>query len=208
MNSQHETDVDPDPEREILLRAHREVQQILQARQEQTEVKLFLPLHYPFFDKNVQRVLLERHPTNCPKAGCYAGDAYLWAEQYAWIAYRDLAIRSHGGVAAQASFYFAYDLRWFEGNPFLVKLQHQVLHSDEFEKRTSFACLALPFSLDDVANLSGKQLNSFLDMRAVYDPARPTPFLSQRGRNFCTSSECGETVLTSARAEALARYSC
>lgn len=57
-----------------------------------------------------------------------------------------------------------------EGNPFLLELQRQVLHSDEFEKRHGFVCLALPFSLDDVVNLSGKQLNSFLDMRAVYDP--------------------------------------
>lgn len=57
-----------------------------------------------------------------------------------------------------------------EGNPFLIQLQHQVLHSDDFEKRCGFACQALPFSLDDVPNLSGKQLNSFLDMRSVFDP--------------------------------------
>lgn len=37
---------------------------------------------------------------------------------------------------------------------------------------------------------------------------RPTPFVSQRGRNLCTSSGCGETLLTSARAAALARFSC
>lgn len=57
-----------------------------------------------------------------------------------------------------------------EGNPFLLELQRQVLHSTEFERRCGFACLALPFSLDDVPNLAGKQLNSFLDLRAVHDP--------------------------------------
>lgn len=57
-----------------------------------------------------------------------------------------------------------------EGNPLLLALQRQVLHSDEFEKRCGFACQALPFSLDDVPNLSGKQLNSFLDLRPVFDP--------------------------------------
>lgn len=57
-----------------------------------------------------------------------------------------------------------------EGNSFLLELQKQVLHSDTFEKRYGFRCEALPFSLDDVPDLEGKQLNSFLDMRAVYDP--------------------------------------
>ena len=57
-----------------------------------------------------------------------------------------------------------------EGNPLLVELQRQVLHSDDFEKRCGFVCQALHFSLDDVPNLSGKQLNSFLDLRPVFDP--------------------------------------
>ena len=57
-----------------------------------------------------------------------------------------------------------------EGNAFLLGLQRQVLHSRDFENRCGFVCHALPFCLDDVPNLKGKQLNSFLDMRAVYDP--------------------------------------
>ena len=57
-----------------------------------------------------------------------------------------------------------------EGNPFLLELQRQILHTNAFADRCGFVCLALPFSLDDVPSLSGKQLNSFLDMRAVYDP--------------------------------------
>ena len=57
-----------------------------------------------------------------------------------------------------------------EGNPFLIELQQQVVNSDRFASQYGFSCLALPFSLDDVTSLSGKQLNSFIDMRPVYDP--------------------------------------
>ncbi len=69
-----------------------------------------------------------------------------------------------------------------EGNSFLYELQRQVLHSDEFERQNGFACQALPFNLDDVAELSGKQLNSFLDMRAVYDPTGLTEVFRERIR--------------------------
>lgn len=57
-----------------------------------------------------------------------------------------------------------------EGNPFLLELQRQLLHTAEFESRYGFANPALPFSLDDVPSLEGKQLNAFLDLRPVYDP--------------------------------------
>lgn len=69
-----------------------------------------------------------------------------------------------------------------EGNSFLLKLQKQVLHTDTFEKAYGFRCEALPFSLDDVPTLEGKQLNSFLDMRAVYDPNDLTPVFLERIR--------------------------
>ena len=54
-----------------------------------------------------------------------------------------------------------------EGNPFLIELQQQVVNSDRFASQYGFSCLALPFSLDDVTSLSGKQLNSFIDIRQV-----------------------------------------
>ena len=57
-----------------------------------------------------------------------------------------------------------------EGNPLLLALQDQVLQSNAFLDRHGFVCQALPFHLDDVPNLEGKQLNAFVDMRAVYDP--------------------------------------
>ncbi len=57
-----------------------------------------------------------------------------------------------------------------ERNAFLLELQRQVIHTDEFSAQHGFKCEALPFGLDDVPALAEKQLNSFLDMRAVFDP--------------------------------------
>jgi hypothetical protein len=57
-----------------------------------------------------------------------------------------------------------------EGNSFLLELQRQQLHSREFERRCGFTCQTLPFSLDEVPRLAGKQLNSFLDLQPVHDP--------------------------------------
>ncbi len=66
-------------------------------------------------------------------------------------------------------FAFLFD-EALDGNAFLLELQRQVLHSDTFEQRCGFACHPLPFCLDDMPGLAGEQLNSFLDMRPVYDP--------------------------------------
>jgi hypothetical protein len=65
-----------------------------------------------------------------------------------------------------------------DGNLFLRELQEQVIQTDRFEVQYGFSYRPLPFNLDDVAHLSGKQLNSFLDMRPVYDPGN----LSERFR--------------------------
>ncbi|MCZ6673577.1 MAG: DUF294 nucleotidyltransferase-like domain-containing protein [Verrucomicrobia bacterium] len=69
-----------------------------------------------------------------------------------------------------------------EGNSFLLELQDQVVQSDWFEKQYGFYCEALPFSLDDVPDLEGKQLNSFLDMKAVFDPDGLTETFRERIR--------------------------
>src|SRR5437016_12712095 len=86
---------DPDPRREILLHALREVQQMLEAPAERMQVSLFLPTHYPFFDEAVQSILMERHPEKWRGGtSCYAVDAYLWAEQYGWIGYSEFSLKS------------------------------------------------------------------------------------------------------------------
>ena len=57
-----------------------------------------------------------------------------------------------------------------EGNPFLLDVQRQTLHTDTFLQQHGFTFTPLPFGLDDVPELADKQLNSFLDMAPVYDP--------------------------------------
>lgn len=125
------------------------------------------------------------------RTAIYTGLVGDWAaEQQSAFGYeKPFAVVALGGTGraemspcSDNDFAFLFDDA-LEGNPFLLELQRQVLHSGEFEKRCGFACLALPFSLDDVPNLSGKQLNSFVDMRAVYDPAGLTQVFRERIRS-------------------------
>jgi hypothetical protein len=89
---------------------------------------------------------------------------------------RPFAVVALGGTGraeiapySDLDFAFLFD-DTLEGNSFLLELQRQVLHSTEFEDRYGFSFQPLPFNFDDPPRLTGKQLNSFLDMRAVFDP--------------------------------------
>ena len=64
----------------------------------------------------------------------------------------------------------------------LLELQRQVLHRRTFDKQYGFQCEALPFCLDEVPELTDKTLNSFLDLRAVYDPFDLTSAFRERIR--------------------------
>lgn len=111
------------------------------------------------------------------------------AEQQEALAYsRPFAVVALGGTGrgemsprSDNDFAFLFDDA-LEGNAFLLDLQRQVVHSEEFRQRCGFVCLALPFSLDEVPNLTGKQLNAFLDVRPVYDPHGLTPAFRDRIR--------------------------
>lgn len=101
-----------------------------------------------------------------------------WAEeqQRAFGYEKPFAVVALGGTGraemspcSDNDFAFLFDDA-LEGNPFLLELQRQILHTATFEDRCGFACQALPFSLDDVPDLDGKQLNSFLDLWPVHDP--------------------------------------
>lgn len=76
-----------------------------------------------------------------------------------------------------------------EGNPFLAHLQQQILQSDQFEREFGFVCYALPFNLEAVPDLAGKQLNAFLDMRPVYDPHGLADLFRERIRATCDTFE-------------------
>lgn len=112
------------------------------------------------------------------RTAIYTALARDWAEeqQRAFGYDKPFAVVALGGTGraemapwSDNDFAFLFDDA-VEGNPFLLELQRQMLHSDEFACRCGFACQALPFNLEDVPNLGGKQLNSFLDLRAVHDP--------------------------------------
>jgi hypothetical protein len=117
--SKWQTTVHADPKTEFLMRALAEVEGIAQrweANQPGERRSLFLEGHYPFFDEQVQLILLERHPDQClayQGDPAYAVDAYIWAEQYAWIAYDDSPFKTCLFVEEFAGFYFVHDLRWF-----------------------------------------------------------------------------------------------
>jgi hypothetical protein len=71
--------------------------------------------------------------------------------------------------ASDLDFAFLFDDE-LDGNPFLLELQRQVLHSNEFAREYGFTFQPFPFNLDDARRLTGKQLNSFLDLEPLHDP--------------------------------------
>ncbi|MFT5466630.1 MAG: hypothetical protein ACI8UO_001730 [Verrucomicrobiales bacterium] len=57
-----------------------------------------------------------------------------------------------------------------EDNAFINSLQKQVGVTGNFTKKYGFKCGALPFNLEAVSRIDLRQMNSFLDMRPIYDP--------------------------------------
>ena len=102
-----------------------------------------------------------------------------WAEeQQRMLSYdKPFALVALGGTGREEvtpcsdlDFAFLFDDA-LEGNALLLELQRQMLHTTRFQERHGFSCIALPFGVDDMPSLVGKQLNSFLDMRPVFDPS-------------------------------------
>jgi hypothetical protein len=111
------------------------------------------------------------------RTAIYTALVAAWAEQQRAFGFdQPFAVVALGGTGrgevtpcSDLDFAFLFE-HGLEGNTFLMELQRQTLHTDEFRMQHGFACTAFPFGLDDVPGLAEKQLNSFLDMRAVYDP--------------------------------------
>ncbi len=96
--------------------------------------------------------------------------------------------RSEVTPCSDVDFAFLFD-EAIEGNAFLLELQRQTLHTEEFHEQHGFRCEALPFGLDDVPSLAEKQLNSFLDMRPVFDPCGLAERFRERIRKTYDSFE-------------------
>jgi len=63
-----------------------------------------------------------------------------------------------------------------ETHPLLAEIQRQTLHSSEFERLHGFEFQPYPFDLESVTAFDDlRQLNSFLDMRAIHDPGGLAP---------------------------------
>jgi hypothetical protein len=89
---------------------------------------------------------------------------------------------------SDTDFAFLFDDE-IDGNPFLIDLQRQLIHSGDFRKRCGFSGEALPFNLDDMPEQEGKGLNAFLDMRPVYDPDGLAGSFRERIRASCDPFE-------------------
>lgn len=113
------------------------------------------------------------------RSAIYTAIVGRWAEtQQIALGYdKPFAVVALGGTGraevtpcSDLDFAFLFD-EAIEGNTFLLELQRQTWHTDEFRAQHGFRCEAFPFGLDDVPSLAEKQLNSFLDMRPVFDPS-------------------------------------
>ncbi len=71
-----------------------------------------------------------------------------------------------------------------EGNAFLEELRRQVFDTREFQEQYGFDCPAMHFNLEDVPHTEPRQNNSFLDLRAVYDPDGLTGRFRERMQAF------------------------
>ena len=103
---------------EVLADARKAVNEIVHEGEQPppARISLFLEQHYPFFDEEVQSILRARHPDHEPRVvrdSAYAMDAYLWAEQYGWLAYDDSSFKDSQFIDHHASLYLTGDLRWF-----------------------------------------------------------------------------------------------
>ena len=111
--------IHPDLRTQFLLRAKADIEEAVEASKAKgtkQRLHLFLEWHYPFFDKRVQSILMERHPEKSPEFNCipcHAIHAFFWAEQGVWFAYGPATLADVRVVTAIISPYFLHDLKWF-----------------------------------------------------------------------------------------------
>ena len=70
-------------------------------------------------------------------------------------------------------------------DPLFKELKRQTTHTREFEEQHGFTLNVATCGLDDALDVSGKELNAFLDMAPIYDPFGLEPPFRQRLRESC-----------------------
>jgi len=103
-----------------------------------------------------------------------------WAEEVGAAFSRPFAVAAIGGTGqAEVTpcsdldivFLFEDPVEDAATKPFLRDLQAETLHTRAFRDRFGFSFGALPYGLDDIPALRDKDLNSFLDLAPIHDPA-------------------------------------
>jgi len=121
---------------------------------------------------NGREIAAERTAIHCALMAHWAAD------QHGHSGYdRPFAVVAHGGTGrgemtpcSDADFALLFDDS-LDDNEFLHHLQRQLLETGDFASRYGFSCQALPFNLEEIPTLDSRQLNSFLDLRPIYDPS-------------------------------------
>lgn len=122
--------------------------------------------------ENGQRITAERSAIHIELVRSWADEqqlAFGYSEPFAVVALGGTG-REEMTPCSDCDFALLFDeIR--DENKFLLHLQSQLLHTTLFKDRFGFSFEALPFAVNENLDMEGKQLNSFLDMRPVYDPA-------------------------------------
>ncbi len=122
------------------------------------------------------------------RSAIYHGLMLHWAERrHRELGYdRPFAVVALGGTGrdeitpcSDTDYAFLFDDS-IEDNSFLRELQRETIHTREFREEYGFDGEILPFNFDDIADLDDKQLNSFGDMKPIYDPSGLAPRFRNR----------------------------
>lgn len=122
---------------------------------------------------NGRRVVAER-------TRVYSDPLARWGREVSESSSRPFAVAAIGGTGrAELTPCSDLDIVFLFEDPvesapirgFVEELQEATLHTRAFRDRFGFAFEALPYAFDDIPNLKGKELNAFLDLAPIHDPA-------------------------------------
>lgn len=114
------------------------------------------------------------------RTAIHAAPVAAWAAEMAAGFDRPFAVAALGGTGrAELTPCSDLDLVFLFADPveaqptrgFVRQLQEETLHTRRFRDRFGFSFQGLPYAFEDIPNIREKDLNSFLDLAPVFDPA-------------------------------------